>query len=258
MLRRLLLKTEIQKMTSLIVSEMPVGELKARLAECLARTADDLREMAAIVGELEARGEDLDALKLGMIHYLRRIAAGELLPEIVVHFSGNPQVLDLVALLPLSDQRQLVKGEGVEYVAISSGQLVERRIDLLYATRAQIKQVMTAGRLRSKPEQIAYIEGESTRRKPPAGKRRARKITVDRVTREVVVGKMRVPIADLLSAIAEAAGHPGDVLVEEGPHMPHAVAWLTAREKQRLTSLVEAAGLDEREVVRRAILAFLI
>lgn len=73
------------------LSSETTDRLRERLAQILARTAEDLIEMARIVRELESRGEDLSGLRLGMIDYLRRIAAGQLLPGLVVRLSGQPR-----------------------------------------------------------------------------------------------------------------------------------------------------------------------
>jgi hypothetical protein len=89
----------------------PTDELKAELARLLGFTAENLLRLAVVVAELESRGEDLSDLKIGLLPLLRSIAAGTLLPEVVVRFAGQPRALKAVGALPLDEQRRFASGE---------------------------------------------------------------------------------------------------------------------------------------------------
>jgi hypothetical protein len=74
-----------------------------------------------------------------------------------------------------------------------------------------------------------------------------------------LIGRASVPIAEVLAALAEAAGWQG--VIDDKDHtgnQPTASAKLTPDEKERLKALARAADLPEWEVVRRAILAWLV
>ena len=64
--------------------------------------------MAAIWGELERRGIDLTDLKRGVGNYLSQIAAGRILPQLVVAYFGEPGTVNRLARLPAHDQQQVV------------------------------------------------------------------------------------------------------------------------------------------------------
>jgi len=67
-----------------------------------------------------------------------------------------------------------------------------------------------------------------------------------------------IKIEAVLTALAQAAGYEGVIDADELPTREKAHAPLTAHEKRRLKAMAEAAGLPETEIVRRAVLAWLI
>lgn len=86
-------------------------QLKQQLIECLGFTVKNVQKMALLVSELEKRGEKLDDLKIGIVPYLRKIARGVLLPEIIVKFAGDNTALKEVANMPIESQRKIVDGK---------------------------------------------------------------------------------------------------------------------------------------------------
>ena len=172
-------------------------------------TADGLRRMAAIVRVLEERGEDLRELRVGLVVYLRRIAYGQLLPEVVVRYAESPAVLRRISELALPDQRRLLADERpIELlVPTATGGTEIVRVSPARLTRAQIGQVFDGAKIRTPGEQAAIV-GAGADASPT---RRRAKVRVDRRTRELRVGKARVPIAAVLQALADAAGHQGEI-----------------------------------------------
>jgi hypothetical protein len=82
------------------------------LARLLGFTAENLLRLAVVVAELESRGEDLSDLKIGLLPILRQIAAGTLLPEVVVYYAGKPLAMKRIAALPPAEQRAYVEAKG--------------------------------------------------------------------------------------------------------------------------------------------------
>lgn len=93
----------------LALTNATTDELRSELANALSLTADHLRYLGAIWGELTRRGEDLSELRAGMGFYLEKIAAGQLLAETVVKYAGQPGVLRRVGMLPIERQRLVVE-----------------------------------------------------------------------------------------------------------------------------------------------------
>lgn len=201
--------------------------------------------------ELEERGEDLSALHTGMIGYLRRIAAGQLLPEVVVRFAEAPLVLQKIATLPLPDQQKLVNGEPVKVMIFADeGRPDFRMLDPLKMTASQVHQAFASGKLRDDAEQIYYLESRRQFRPVVAVESRFGMVRADRDRRAIIVKRTAVPVADVVSALADMRRDetPGDrdsqVLVP-----------LTESEHRRLRVAAAEAGTTMTELARNALRA---
>jgi hypothetical protein len=227
--------------------------LKDRLAGLLARTADDLREMAAIVAELEARGEDLSALRLGIVDHLRRIAAGHLLPEIVVHCSGFPALLRTASHLPVADQRKLISGEPLDMAVWRGDEIAWRKVDPLCLTRDQLSTVFSTDRIRSKQEQVSLLEDRKQKPGKPARPAK-RKVKADPERIGIVVGRSFAPLEDVLAALAELrdAEYDDDISGEE---TVIGGIRLSTAEHQQLKVRAAKSNASIAQLVRRALAA---
>lgn len=92
-------------------------ELDLELSSSLEITANALLRLAIILKIKEDRGHDLSQLKIGMIEHLRRIATGQLLPEVVVRWADRPSVIRRLAKLTIDEQRERVERDPNEQVA---------------------------------------------------------------------------------------------------------------------------------------------
>lgn len=229
-------------------------DLRERLASAMGRTAEGLVEMAACVRELEARGEDLSGLHMAILPYLRRIAYGQLLPRLVIAYAGTPKLLSHASTLPLPDQERLL-AEGTVEVAVAErdGSIGSRRIDPRAIPPRDLARIFSE-------EGIVAPERQQPRKRNPRAAGRTFAVRVDRERRRLLVGRMAVPIAEVMLALSEAAGYGGEIDDDARQQnlMPRAVTNLTPEEKERLGALAKAMNLEEREVVRRAILTWLI
>lgn len=186
------------------LAETSTDSLTSRLTGLLARTASDLAEMAAIVGELDRRGVDLTGLRIGLIGYLRRIAAGSLAPEAVVRFASNPRLLDRVATLPIDTQRSLASGQTVALAVFRGESVDSRQFDPLGLTEQQQRQVFAPGEIRAVDKQIPLLtqaaQQDRTRRKASI---KTARVTVDPQTREIRINRTVIPHGELLQAIRQ-------------------------------------------------------
>lgn len=93
------------------VSNWPTKELKAELAKLLGFSAENLTRLAVVVTELESRGENLKSIRMGLLPILRKIASGDLLPDIVVLYAGQPALITGISKLPMNAQKRIASGE---------------------------------------------------------------------------------------------------------------------------------------------------
>ena len=243
---------EIVKAAPSALSAVPVADLKNRLSGLLARTADDLREMAAIVAELERRGEDLSGLRLGIVDHLRRIAAGQLLPEIVVRYAGYPQLLRVATGLPLPDQEKMLGESSVQLAVWREGRVEFRQVDPLCLSPAQLRQVYAGDRIRSESEQIGYLESRAAPAKPKPVRRG--KVWADRQRGALRYGKAVLAVGDVLAALAELRGFDDDGTAEDAEIAP-TVFRATEAEQRALKIAAAQSNCTITDLIRRALWA---
>lgn len=235
------------------LSRASSDDLKARLGSLLARTAEDLREMSAIVAELERRGEDLAGLRLGIVDHLRRIAAGQLLPEIVVQYAGYPQLLRVATGLPLPDQRRLLDEAAVALAVWREGRIEFRRADPLCLTPAQLRQVFIGERLRTDAEQVSYLESRALPKPDSKAGQRSR-VRADRQRGGVRIGRSFAPLGDVLEAIAQLRGY-ARVAGDEDTGMTQAAVRLSQDELRAIKVAAAQSDCSMTDLIRRALWA---
>ena len=153
--------------------------------------------MSRLVGELERRGEDLSELKLGMLGYLRRIAAGQMLPEIAARYFGQPLLLSRASSMPLPDQERLVADQSVEvYEVDEDGQTSARRIPAHLLSAGQIRQVIGRNGIRGEQEQLLYARENRHKIRTEDG------VVLDVRRRGIRVGQTFIPAKDLAGYLA--------------------------------------------------------
>lgn len=181
------------------LSGLDVAQLREELTKSLHLSAAYLRRLAVIVRLLEERGEDLSHLQIRLLPFLRQIAYGQVLPEIVIRYGDSPGLTRMVGRLPLPDQARIAAGEGVPLVVRRGDEFDHRLVDPSMLSVQQFHQVFGRGGIRPIEEQIVLLEARpekekrSTRGAPRADRRRD----------GVVVGTKFIPRTDLLSLLAE-------------------------------------------------------
>lgn len=132
------------------------AKIKVRFFECYGGAARLIAEAAVCVRLLTERGEDMRGMP--MVGTFRRIAEGQVLPEVVWKFIESPN-RQKVERLPLSDQKRLVADP---MVPVAEGQTV-RKIDLTQAPPEVAKVIIGPDGIRSPEEQRAYLGQQKVR-----------------------------------------------------------------------------------------------
>lgn len=145
--------------------EMSETELRSYLAQRLQFTADNLMEMAMVIREFDQRGIDLTDLRLSLLVYLRRIAYGQTLPEVVALLAGRRDLLQRVAFLPLPEQHSCVDEKGLSVVTgeLANGEFDTRRRQALDLEPWEVRQVFGPNGIRNELQQAAWLKSQSVR-----------------------------------------------------------------------------------------------
>jgi hypothetical protein len=107
----ILIKYETAQLDLGKLKDVSTEDLKKALKDALSLTADSLLYLAGIWSELESRGEDLSALRIGIGVYLQAIASDHLLPEVVVKFCTKPSIIDRLNKYSTEVQQRVLDGE---------------------------------------------------------------------------------------------------------------------------------------------------
>lgn len=244
----------MDKTDELDLTKETVEQLKRRIAEGLAASAEHLRYAALAWRELDRRGFALEKFKRGLARYLPDIADGRLLAEAVIAFAGTPALLTSMRGMPAKEQLRLARGEKVQVVTRAGR---EQAMEIAAVPHETLRHVLRNGEIQAPDVQrMARREAESKPKYDAANDRRYI-ITVDRKSRMVKVGHMRLPIAEVVSALAISAGPLANLDDEFGNHVETATCKLTREEKERLKAACKAFKVSEPELVRRAVLMLL-
>jgi hypothetical protein len=237
-------KPEYERLAALSTSE-----LRAELHAAIAMTAQSLLRMAVAVRLLEDRGEDIGDLRLPLLTYLRRIASGQLLPNVVARFAEFPQLIGTIGRLPIQDQTAIANGEPVRLVVRHEGKYTHLLAEPTKLTTDQRRQVFASDHLRHDDEQILIIESRngSAHKKQPKSAGRI-KVSPDGT---VKIGRIATTIQELLTAISAASGErPEEDLVSQ------AVIKLSPTEHKKLKITAAESGTTVLDLCRRALIGW--
>jgi hypothetical protein len=133
-------------------------KLKDELLDVVAASVKQLITIGVIVRIIEERGGDLNDFRVGLFHFVRRIAYKQLLAEVVARLNGNPRLLNCVASLPIPDQRTVIGGDGIKVIIIDgNGKTDSRLVDPIKMSAREISQVFAKDHIRDDGEQISWI-----------------------------------------------------------------------------------------------------
>ena len=125
---------------------MSTEMLKAQLAKAVSITAEYLAYIAMVWQELERRGEDMTAMRHGLMAYVPMIANKELDARVVVNYAGQKTLIALMSNLPLHEQQALIERGSVDIVELGDDkQQLVRTIALGDLTASQAYQAFGDG-----------------------------------------------------------------------------------------------------------------
>lgn len=185
------------------LAALPSEELRRRLAQALSLTAESLVEMACIIRTLEDRGEDLGELKFGVLGILRKIAHGQLWPELVAKYMNNAVLLRYATTLPIPDQQRIATGEPLRLLILNpDGTTDARHVEPHKLSTRDMPQVFANDHIRDEGEQVTYLRA----RRPAAKMQETDGIKVDGKRKGLVIEGKFYSCSDLMMYISRAMG----------------------------------------------------
>lgn len=170
-LRQLARVPDILQQTVDRLTTQTTAELAKTFAQFTVDLVDRVIGMAAIVYLYDQREADTKALSLNGrdLAYLRRIAYGQMLPELMVDEKLCLSAKRAASRLPIPDQRKIVEGKPFAVVTFNEGEWnTERQLRPGEWTPEQARQVISyEGQIRTLAQQRTYIEERQSREARP-------------------------------------------------------------------------------------------
>jgi hypothetical protein len=196
---QMLVPREMQGELNRLLACDDAQQLMAELESSLAVTLRNVVKIAAIVRRLEELGVEI-SLKLAILPLIRRIAYGQLVPELFVNLQGNSALLDRAASLPIPDQQRIADNTPVK-VMMPDGD--HRMVPPLSLTRREITQVFGKGKLRDDAEQVGWLRERMQMEQAKAATTGEAPVLLDRKRMGIVANGHFISVSDLARYVAE-------------------------------------------------------
>lgn len=173
------------------------------LSEGLKTTADGLMKMAFLVRIVEQVDKrDLRELKrLPLFPWLRRIAYGQVLPEVMLEFGCSTPLLKAVSRLPIPEQQRAVSGESFPLVILDEkGQRTTRMYHPLDLSLGQMGQLFAEDCIRTPEQQLMYLDDKREKASTPVPEQ-VGIIRLDVDAEQLIIGRHRVSLVDADKAV---------------------------------------------------------
>lgn len=191
---------ELRQSIEQIEGETDVEKLTQGLLSCVALTVRTLVLLGVYIRRLETLGADVLNLRVPNMGYFRRIAHGQLLPEVFIELAGTPHLLRKVSLLSVQDQETVNNATPLEVLLPGGDHLLVAPKDMTFS---QVRQVFANGSIRSKPQQAAWLADQQ--QQAALAKRPPLEVAVDRKRNGIRVGDLFISAGHLAGYLAQLA-----------------------------------------------------
>lgn len=170
-------------------------QLKAALANLERNLHENALAVCEILAELARRRESVPQMRMGFLRHYAKIASGALDVSAAIAMGGFEHGLSAVSRLPVEEQRRVARGGKITVARYNEvGRVTPVECTLLQLTQREIDMAVGDDGQRSFKAQkkILTARGPDVPPRPPRPRVRA-----DVDTGEIVVGRFRIPVADL-------------------------------------------------------------
>lgn len=243
-------KAIAERRAAVSLNDRSSSDLRRELKGLIDLTVANLQRMAALVAELESRGEDLSGLRISLLPSLRLIAAGRTLAEVVMRLADRPMLLQRVAALPITEQKQLLDKGTVSVLVDGEPQPVK----LLALPFGNIQQVFAQDHIRTPEEQRVYLAAAKQGRRSESDEpKRHYRLRADKDRAGLWVGNAFVKLSEIVPVLSELAG-PLELL---DPDQAETITIrVTKTEKDRLRIQSNQRKLPDWHLLREAVHAY--
>jgi hypothetical protein len=165
-------------------------------------TVAHVARIAALLRRAEELEIEID-IQVGPVGFLRRIAYGQMIPELYVAFEDDPKLMSKLSVLPTPDQKKIAAGKPLKVMTFDdNGNVTHLMVSVRDMSKSQVQQVFYKGRIRSEAEQVNYLR-ERLQAVKPIGVPIEDAYVVDQKKGMVVIRGIAFSSDDLLRMLAE-------------------------------------------------------
>lgn len=188
---------------NLIVAESRIAEIQTCtnvplltewLGEATGITVTNVRIIAALVRRLEELGATIE-IDVPIMPFIKRIAYGNMIPELFVAFQGNGRLLNKAGSLPKPEQEKFANDEPIK-VMLPNGD--HRMIPPSCLSRREVSQLFGPNGMRTESEQLAWLRDQDEKARLRNSHNDEPSIVLDRKRGCLVVCGVSIPASDLL------------------------------------------------------------
>jgi len=173
--------------------------LVEQLRRSLEISVEHIVRTAAIVRRLEELGIEV-TIKIAALPFLRKIAHGNMIPELYVALEGDNLLLEKAASLPTPDQEKISRNDPLKVMEINGE---SRLVPPLSMTRQEIHQVFANGRLRDEAEQVGYLRDRLQKEAARSANKGEELVRVDRKRGGIIIAGAFLSASDLAHYLGE-------------------------------------------------------
>ena len=144
--------------TAVLLPELDdqMDQIKQRLIRC-----------AAIVRVVDERGDELGAFVFRpIVHWLRKIAYGQVLPDIVAMYHAKASILSRISALSVPEQRRIAEDKPLAVVELSEAGPTHRLVHPSRMEAVEAQQVFARDHIRDQGEQVSWLKSRLDRKVP--------------------------------------------------------------------------------------------
>jgi hypothetical protein len=191
------MKTELAKEIEEIGQITSLEVLKARLINCLGVTLENVLRLAAIVKRIDELGFEV-SISSAVLPYIRKIAHGQLMPELFVTLQGDQVLLDKAMCLSIPEQKLIAENKPIRVMEIGGD---HRKVPPMSMTRREIKQVFGRGAIRNDSEQIGWLRDQQATR--TIDHEHQDSVFIDRKRKGIIINGKFLSVVELESYVRE-------------------------------------------------------
>ncbi len=191
------LPAKLKSEVDFILASSDRSELLKQLKTSLEISVEHVVRLAALIRRLEELGVQIE-IEIPALPFIRKIAYGQMVPQLFVSLQGAQRLLEKTASLPMPDQKNVAENKPFRVMELGGDY---RLVPPLSMTSREIQQVFYRGQIRDDASQVGWLREHS--RKAVKCREEPAEIKLDRKRGGIVIDGRFLSASELAHYLAE-------------------------------------------------------